>query len=219
MSLECLDFTTGWVGTFSGKQIDLINIQASDIELMDIAVGLANQCRYAGQVWPFYSVAEHSVLVSHMVMFPSYFKSDPGINRNKQAQLALKALLHDAPEFILHDVIRPVKRRLGGYAELERRVMGAVSVRFGLNYSDQDWETIKLYDDLITIAERDRFQQRIPADSYGRGVDRDQIPYVAFHAWSPRDAALHFLRTYCWLTGRPLAPNQKALLASIMRPV
>ena len=97
-----------------------------DIEVEDIAHGLAFVARWNGQTrgdWP-YSVAEHSLLVEQI-----FTRANPGI----AARWQLAALLHDAPEYVIGDMISPVKAAVGpGYGELDLRLTAAVHLRFGL---------------------------------------------------------------------------------------
>ncbi len=97
-----------------------------DIEIADIAHGLAFVARWNGQTrgdWP-YSVAEHSLLVERL-----FAGANPGI----AARWRLAALLHDAPEYVIGDMISPVKATVGpSYNELDRRLTAAVHLRFGL---------------------------------------------------------------------------------------
>lgn len=97
-----------------------------DIEITDIAHGLAFVARWNGQTrgdWG-YSVAEHSLLVESL-----FSKANPGIG--PQGQLA--ALLHDAPEYVIGDMITPVKSAVGpGYGELDAKLTAAIHRRFGL---------------------------------------------------------------------------------------
>ena len=96
------------------------------IEVEDIAHGLAFVARWNGQTrgdWP-YSVAEHSLLVETL-----FARANPGI----AARWRLAALLHDAPEYVIGDMISPVKSAVGpGYAVLDERLTAAVHLRFGL---------------------------------------------------------------------------------------
>jgi 5'-deoxynucleotidase YfbR-like HD superfamily hydrolase len=97
-----------------------------DIEIEDIAHGLAFVARWNGQTrgdFP-YSVAEHSLLVEEI-----FTRSNPGIG----ARWQLAALLHDAPEYVIGDMISPVKAAVGaGYGALDERLTAAVHLRFGL---------------------------------------------------------------------------------------
>ena len=110
----------------SGRQLDLLNPAPTDIEIQDIARGLAFVARWNGQTigdHP-YSVAEHSLLVEEL-----FSRGNPGAD----ASWCLAALLHDAAEYVIGDMISPVKNALGDeYRVLEARIGDAVRLRFGL---------------------------------------------------------------------------------------
>ena len=115
-----------WQRMLSGRRLDLLDPTPMDIEVEDIAHGLAFVARWNGQTrgdWP-YSVAEHSLLVEEI-----FARANPGIG----ARWRLAALLHDAPEYVIGDMISPVKAAVGpGYKELDDRLTAAVHLRFGL---------------------------------------------------------------------------------------
>jgi 5'-deoxynucleotidase YfbR-like HD superfamily hydrolase len=115
-----------WQRMLSGRRLDLLDPAPLDIEIGDIAHGLAFVARWNGQTrgdWP-YSVAEHSLLVTDI-----FARANPGIAPRWQ----LAALLHDAPEYVIGDMISPVKSAIGpGYGLLDERLAAAVHLRFGL---------------------------------------------------------------------------------------
>ena len=115
-----------WQRMLSGRRLDLLDPTPVDIEIDDIAHGLAFVARWNGQTrgdWP-YSVAEHSLLVEEI-----FTRLNPGIAPKWQ----LAALLHDAPEYVIGDMISPVKAAVGpGYGALDERLTAAVHLRFGL---------------------------------------------------------------------------------------
>lgn len=110
----------------SGRRLDLLDPTPVDIEITDIAHGLAFVARWNGQTqgdWP-YSVAEHSLLVEDILT-----RLNPGIGTRWQ----LAALLHDAPEYVIGDMISPVKAALGAeYGRMDERLTAAIHRRFGL---------------------------------------------------------------------------------------
>lgn len=110
----------------SGRRLDLLDPTPVDIEIEDIAHGLAFVARWNGQTrgdFP-YSVAEHSLLVEEI-----FGKLEP----EAPARWRLAALLHDAPEYVIGDMISPVKAAVGpGYGALDDRLAAAVHLRFGL---------------------------------------------------------------------------------------
>ncbi|UXU75773.1 MULTISPECIES: HD domain-containing protein [unclassified Paracoccus (in: a-proteobacteria)] len=115
-----------WQRMLSGRRLDLLDPTPVDIELGDIAHGLAFVARWNGQTrgdWA-YSVAEHSLLVEQI-----FRRIDPQSGPHWQ----LAALLHDAPEYVIGDMISPVKAALGTeYGEMDQRLMAAIHRRFGL---------------------------------------------------------------------------------------
>ncbi len=110
----------------SGRRLDLLDPTPVDIEIEDIAHGLAFVARWNGQTRGdfAYSVAEHSLLVE--ALFGRICPTATATER-------LTALLHDAPEYVIGDMISPVKAAVGpGYSELDKRLEAAVHIRFGL---------------------------------------------------------------------------------------
>lgn len=114
-----------WQRMLSGRRLDLLDPSPLDVEIEDIAHGLSRVARWNGQTagdWP-YSVAEHSLLVEQLL--PTFGPAAP-IER-------LAALLHDAPEYVIGDMISPFKAALGlDYRAFEDRLAAAVNLRFGL---------------------------------------------------------------------------------------
>jgi len=110
----------------SGRRLDILDPSPIDVEIADIAHGLARVARWNGQTagdYPF-SVAQHSVLVVEI------FRALVPEATDREA---LYALLHDAPEYVMGDIISPFKAAMGGnYKDVEARLQGAVHIRFGL---------------------------------------------------------------------------------------
>lgn len=115
-----------WQRMLSGRRLDLLDPTPMDIEVEDIAHGLAFVARWNGQTIGdyAYSVAEHSLLVTEI------FTAQ---NQNSPVKWQLAALLHDAPEYVIGDMISPVKAAVGpDYGLLDDRLMAAIHIRFGL---------------------------------------------------------------------------------------
>lgn len=115
-----------WQRMLSGRRLDLLDPTPVDIEIEDIAHGLAFVARWNGQTHGdfAYSVAEHSLLVE--VIYGRIAPTAP-------AKWRLAALLHDAPEYVIGDMISPVKAAVGpGYGALDEKLTAAVHLRFGL---------------------------------------------------------------------------------------
>jgi len=137
-----------WMQTYTGRQFWPLDPRAGEVHVIDIAHALANACRFGGHCEQFYSVAEHSVLVSLVV----------------PQRLALAALLHDASEAYVVDIPRPIKPYLAGYKEIEAQVQAAVHERFGIGPLDNsDQQAIKDADNAVLLAEADQIMKDHPA--------------------------------------------------------
>lgn len=115
-----------WQRMLSGRRLDLLDPTPVDIEIDDIAHGLAFVARWNGQTKGdfAYSVAEHSLLVTEI-----FTQQQP----NAPVKWRLAALLHDAPEYVIGDMISPVKAAVGpDYGLLDDRLTAAIQLRFGL---------------------------------------------------------------------------------------
>jgi 5'-deoxynucleotidase YfbR-like HD superfamily hydrolase len=115
-----------WQRMLSGRRLDLLDPSPFDVEIEDIAHGLARVARWNGQTFGdhAFSVAQHCMLVEDFV---AQFK--PGIAQRWR----LAALLHDAPEYVVGDLISPFKAAVGiDYKALENKLLAAIHVRFGL---------------------------------------------------------------------------------------
>lgn len=146
------------------------------ISIGDIAHALSNICRFGGHCPTFYSVAQHSVMVSFMV----------------PPEHALAALLHDASEAYLSDVVRPAKRMLPEYKQLEQEIHDQIAEHFGV---DLNHPSIKEADNLALYAEAKHF--------FGDVTDwclDDFECHVRITPVSPEDAKRMFLMRYEMLT-------------------
>jgi len=115
-----------WQRMLSGRRLDLLDPTPMDIEVEDIAHGLAFVARWNGQTIGdyAYSVAEHSLLVEQIYAL---------IQPKAPVKWRLAALLHDAPEYVIGDMISPVKSAVGpDYGLLDDRLTAAIHIRFGL---------------------------------------------------------------------------------------
>lgn len=115
-----------WQRMLSGRRLDLLDPSPLDVELSDIAHGLARVARWNGQTSGdhAFSVAQHSLLVERV------FRR---LMPEADAAERLAALLHDAPEYVIGDMISPFKAVVGGgYKEVEKRLQRAIHLHFGL---------------------------------------------------------------------------------------
>src|SRR5271156_4150745 len=115
-----------WQRMLSGRRLDLLDPSALDIEIEDIAHGLARVARWNGQTSGanIFSVAQHCLLVEALAR-----AKVPRLDRGRR----LAVLLHDAPEYVIGDMISPFKAVIGdAYKVTERRLLTAIHLRFGL---------------------------------------------------------------------------------------
>lgn len=129
---------TAFVQTHTGIPFYPLAPLEDDITIVDIAHSLGMVCRYGGHVQRFYSVAEHCVLLSHAVA----------------PENALWALLHDATEAYVGDVVWPLKEELPRYKDIEDTIMQVICIKYNLPLAQP--EQVKEYDRRIVIDERDQ---------------------------------------------------------------
>lgn len=147
--------------TVSGRRIDLRRPDPNDIVIFDIATGLSNLSRFTGQVWPLYSVAQHSILVTSLV----------------PQSLKRRALLHDASEAYLNDLSRHLKHsdELKGYRDIEAVVQQAIDLKYfggSLKPGDSQHTFLKLADDLAAAFEHTVLRE------HKRWQATEAIPYL-----------------------------------------
>lgn len=111
------ELRAAWIQTYTGRAFHPFDPKPSEVCIEDIAHALANTCRFNGHTREFYSVAQHSVLVSSVV----------------PREHALAGLLHDAAEAYVGDIVRPIKRLFPAFAEVEATVHAAIAKHFGIS--------------------------------------------------------------------------------------
>lgn len=166
--------------TISGNYFDLLDPHNSEFTIGDIAHALSNICRFNGHCLDFYSVAQHSVLVSHLV----------------PKEYALRALLHDAAEAFIGDMTSPLKALIPDYHDIEYEIQGVIYQRFGLGWICPT-ECIK-HADLVALATERKYlmvsnDDESPWD-FLKGVK--PLTLRPFKCRSPDTAAEEFLDRY-----------------------
>ena len=164
-----------WQRMLSGRRLDLLDPSPLDVELTDIAHGLARVARWNGQTSGdhAFSVAQHCLVVESI--FRHFNEATPGD--------CLMALLHDAPEYVIGDMISPFKAVVGGgYKTVEKRLEAAVHLRFGLPpHPSRDLkDKIKKADTIAAYFEATVLAGFTPAEAqkfFGqpRGITRDML--------------------------------------------
>ncbi|MBV6658008.1 MAG: HD family hydrolase [Devosiaceae bacterium] len=182
----------------SGRRLDLADPSPFDIEIEDIAHGLARVARWNGQTvgdHPF-SVAQHSVVVADLVATLQ--------NGDGSAGLQLAALLHDGPEYVIGDMISPFKALLGdGYRAVEARIGAVIHLRYGLPAeAPTDWhEAIKTADRICAYHEATQLAGFAPAEATRFfGEPPADLSALALDPLPPRDAEALFLERHHALT-------------------
>jgi hypothetical protein len=172
--------------TFTGKWVHIRDPHPDEIDIEDIAHALSHLCRFFGHTDGFYSVAQHSVLVSQQV----------------PPRDALWGLLHDGAEAYLGDLSRPLKRapEMQWYRALEERFLGCFARKFGL--SPELPESVLRADDLLLATE---FRDVTTLDhDHGWIVNECGVAPLDsgffIQPWSPDVAEDQFLRRFWELT-------------------
>lgn len=186
-----------WQRMLSGRRLDLLHPSPMDVEILDIAHGLARVSRWNGQTKGEYplSVAQHSVMVERFVSHNA-----PKLDRRWR----LAALLHDAPEYVIGDMITPFKAVLGpGYKTLEARLQAAIHLRFGLPAAlpEPVARSIKRADHIAAYMEAIHcagFSVAEAKDIFGAPRLRLEIDWAP---WSPAEASERFLARFAVLGG------------------
>lgn len=176
-----------WMQTHTGVSFYPLDPRAADINIEDVAHGLAMCCRYAGQCARYYSVAEHCVLVSRYVL----------------KRWAREGLLHDLSEAYLGDMIRPLKHtpEMEPFRTAEAAIEHCAADAFALNTSSDCRANVKHIDDRILIDEINQLQHTPGA--YLQRMDTRNTPAlgIKLKCWSPARAKRRFLARFAELFG------------------
>jgi 5'-deoxynucleotidase YfbR-like HD superfamily hydrolase len=168
------------ISTRSGRRLYLHNPSPSQILIDDIAHGLAHQCRFNGQTNKFYSVAQHSVIVSSIL----------------PPELKLAGLLHDAAEAYLGDIVQPLKELLPDFEAIESRFANVIGERFNV---DLNHNTKVKKADLIALATERRDLMPMEIVEWESLVGIDPLRKV-INPLSPEKAKAEFIDCYLKLT-------------------
>jgi len=188
--------TSSTMLTCSGLYVDVAAPVPGDIHIEDIAHHLAMTVRFGGAVREFYSVAQHSVLVSQIVGLLHTPNFDLG---RREAQLV--GLLHDAPEYLLGDCPTPVKQTeaMAGFRELERILWHAVVERFRLPYQvAHHMPGIVEHADRLAYALESRDVRSPPVHV---PFTSPNVRQITIEPWPANIAALRFMQEFRFLTG------------------
>jgi hypothetical protein len=170
-----------YISTYLGNRFYLLAPRIDDVVIEDIAHGLAYQCRFNGQTRTFYSVAQHSIIVAGLV----------------PEEQRLAALLHDAAEAYLGDMVKPLKLLLPEFSAIEEQVSAIIAEKFGL--PGFGFPEIKRAD-LIALAMEKRDLMPYSTESWEslRGIS--PLPQI-IEPMSPEEAKAAFLAAFERLAG------------------
>jgi len=183
-----------WQRMLSGRRLDLLDPSPFDVEIEDIAHGLARVARWNGQTvgnHPF-SVAQHSLIVE--IVMRQKFPDMP-------ADAALMALLHDGPEYVIGDMISPFKSAIGeGYKAIETKLEAAIHLRFGLpahpnrelKRQIKSADHVSAYFEAVHLAGFDKAEAEILFGS-PNGIDPSDLPITP---WSTQKAQTAFVERF-----------------------
>lgn len=168
MKILAHSIETGIIKTISGKLFNLFEPTVEMIDIRDIAAGLANKGHFSGLTPFYFSIAQHCVMVCDE--FSSF---DP----TPDPKMKLLALLHDAAEAYVGDMIKPLKVRMPQFAEVEENIQKIICSRFGLDFSS-----------MHLIKSTDLFIQELEYNAFYHG---SRIRYL-----TPEQAKHEFLDRY-----------------------
>lgn len=168
-----------WMLTYTGARYWPAAPQAADVRIIDIAHHLSMLCRYTGACRRFYSVAEHSVLVSQIV----------------PPEHALCGLLHDAPEAYTNDINKPLKRSLPDYQRIEELNWTVIAGKFGL-----PWEMPEAVHEADYVMLRTEQVRLMPYCEFTDDWAREAHPTLQLGCWSPAEAEAKFMSRFYELT-------------------
>jgi hypothetical protein len=186
---------TGWIVTHTGRKVYPLEPSPDMFCLQDVAHALSNTCRFTGHCRQFYSVAQHSVLVSQLVH-----------HRTGSVRLARHGLMHDATEAYLCDIARPVKHADGFafYRQAEARLWSSIAHGFGLE-EEQPAEVTEV-DNRIVCNEALALLSAIPDGWFNmRPFTESELEAATGHKWikpvDPDSAYKAFICQYYKLDG------------------
>lgn len=189
--------TRAWQRMLSGRRLDLLDPSPLDVEIEDIAHGLSRVARWNGQTqgeWA-YTVAQHSLLVEALCR---------RLRSNPPQPWLLAALLHDAPEYVIGDLITPFKAAVGlDYKALERRLQQAVHLRFALPASlpETAQKLIKRADRAAAYLEATQLAGFAEGESRKLFGEPPEGKPLTLEPWPPAEAKARFLDRYAELSG------------------
>jgi len=162
-----------WQQTFTNEIVEMTQLNLNAINITDIAHALSMQCRFAGHIPEFYSVAEHSYWVS--VLVPE--------------KLAMWGLMHDSAEAYITDIPTYVKESVPGIKKLEDYLLSCIAIAFRMSRLTIPPE-VKKVDLRVLMTEKEQFYSMHVRDW---GIDAKPYDFIQLPCWSPEEAEAKFL--------------------------
>lgn len=198
MTRDASTVTDHWFNTNAGNKFSYVDMDPNSIDILDIAHALSQLCRYNGHISEFYSVAQHSVIVSRAAANIYLYRAQEGkLEYIPQERLMIQmwGLLHDATEAYMGDMVRPLKEMMPQYKEMEDRLDDIIMNKFvGSPIPDRWHELIKEADNRTLVTES---RQLVPV------VHKDwSLPWEPLDdgylelCWTPGTARAVFLRDW-----------------------
>jgi hypothetical protein len=167
-----------WIETFTGKRFYPFAPRVEDVDIIDIAHALSNICRFGGHSRPFYSVAEHCVILSTC-------------EEAKGSGLQMELLLHDASEAYIGDVPAPIRKGIKEFEDVDNSISGVIARKFCLMV---DMPLVCELDQRILTTEAIMLKVRWQDwELSGEYLD------VKLHGWLPEEAEKQFLERYYYI--------------------
>jgi 5'-deoxynucleotidase YfbR-like HD superfamily hydrolase len=169
------------ITNYKKQVIDIFNLSKEDVYIEDAIMGLPNICRYNGRTEQFFSVAQHSVELSR------YLKS------KKKEELRPLALLHDAAECYIGDIIYPIKVKFPEFLELEEQLSKLFYLKYKVPHNKKLLKEFDFYDKNISVSEMKHlniWEENKDLSTHVQGLKN----CVIFESWKPAKARKEFIK-------------------------
>lgn len=169
-----------WISTYTNKHFALLRTTVDMIDILDIAHGLSMICRFGGHTKKFYSVAQHSLIVSQLC--PDEYK--------------LEGLMHDATEAYMGDMVRPLKQLMPEYISAENKLHDVINKKYKLKHNKKCKKQVKVADNIALVTEKRDLKNHELWD-YLNNIEPANFK---IKPWGPSKAEREFLKRFEELT-------------------
>jgi hypothetical protein len=166
-----------WMQSFTGRKIYVTDPRPEDVCIEDIAHALSLICRFGGHAREHYSVAQHSVLVSALCSKEHFFM----------------ALLHDASETYVGDMVRPLKRQMPEFSALEVKWHAAIGERFGVSLHPEPQGMSRIHEAVLATERRDVL---VPGPTHDWGLTEEALKFTRIVPWAADVSEQAFLARF-----------------------